>query len=105
MNVYAAVQPLFLEEEPKISSCYELAKTRNLVIVPFFIGAGMHVREDIPVLLGEPERIVKKRLQEGKASWRNPTERKGKLVWYAESVGSDPGLAEIILERVKEAAE
>ena len=104
MNLYAAVHAVFLEEEPKISSCYDLARTRNVVVVPFFIGEGMHVQEDIPVLLGEPERIVKKRLQEGKAPWRNPTERKGKLVWYAESVGSDPALAEVILERVREAA-
>ena len=104
LNCYAAVHAVFLEEEPKISSCYDLAKTKNLVVVPFFIGEGMHVQEDIPILLGEPKRIVKKRLQEGKAPWRNPTERKGKLVWYAESVGSDRALADVILERVREAA-
>jgi sirohydrochlorin cobaltochelatase len=104
LNCYAAVHAVFLEEEPKISSCYELAQTKNIVVVPFFIGEGMHVQEDIPILLGEPERIVKKRLEEGKAPWRNPTERKGKLVWYAESVGSDPALAEVILERVREGA-
>jgi sirohydrochlorin cobaltochelatase len=104
-NIYADVVAVFLEEDPKISNCYELAKTRNMVVVPFFIGQGMHVLEDIPILLGEPERIVKKRLQEGKFPWRNPTERKGKLVWYAESVGNDLALAEAILERVKEAAQ
>jgi sirohydrochlorin cobaltochelatase len=103
MNLYSAVHAVFLEEEPKISSCYDLAKTKNIVVAPFFIGEGMHVQEDIPILLGEPERIVKKRLQGGKAPWRNPTERKGKLVWYAESVGSDPALADVILERVREA--
>jgi sirohydrochlorin cobaltochelatase len=103
MNIYAAVEAVFLEEEPKISACYELARTRNIVVVPFFIGDGMHVQEDIPLLLGEPERILKKRLSEKKSSWRNPTERKGKLVWYAGSVGSDPALAEVILERVREA--
>jgi len=80
-KVYAAVEAVFLEEKPKVSRCYELAKTKNIVIVPFFIGEGMHVQEDIPILLGEVERVVKKRLQEGKAPWRNPTERKGKLVW------------------------
>jgi sirohydrochlorin cobaltochelatase len=103
LNVYAAVEAVFLEEEPKISRCYEMAKTRNIVVAPFFIGEGMHVQEDIPILLGEPERVVKKRLQEGKSPWRNPTEKKGKLVWYAESVGNDPALAEVIVERVKEA--
>jgi sirohydrochlorin cobaltochelatase len=104
LGLYAMVHAVFLEEEPKISSCYELAQTRNVVVVPFFIGEGMHVQEDIPILLGEAERVVKKRLQEGKAPWRNPTERKDKLVWYAESAGSDRALAEVILERVREAA-
>jgi sirohydrochlorin cobaltochelatase len=103
LNLYAAVHAVFLEEEPKISGCYELAQTRNIVVVPFFIGEGMHVQEDIPILLGEPERIVQKRLEEGKAPWRNPTERKDKLVWYADSAGSDPALADVILERVHEA--
>jgi len=103
-NIYGGVEAVFLEEEPKISRCYELAKTRSIVVVPFFIGEGMHVQEDIPILLGEPERVVKKRLQKGKSPWRNPTERKEKLLWYAESVGNDPRLAEVILERVKEAA-
>src|SRR5205085_292893 len=97
MQIYAAVEAVFLEEEPKISRCYELAKTKNIVVVPFFIGEGMHVQEDIPILLGEPERVVKKRLQERKSSWRSPTERKEKLVWYAQSVGNDPALAEVIL--------
>lgn len=103
MNIYAAVHAVFLEEEPRIASAYDLAQTKNIVIVPFFIGDGMHVQEDIPILLGEPERIVKKRLAEGTATWRNPTERKGKLVWYTDSVGSDPGLIDIILDRVREA--
>src|SRR5204862_6578623 len=105
MKVYAEVHAVFLEEEPKIASCYESAATKNIVVVPFFIGEGMHVQEDIPILLGEPERIVKKRLDEGKAPWRNPTEKKGKLVWYAESVGRDPAMAEVMLERARSPAE
>ena len=35
---------------------------------------------------------------------RNPTERDGKLVWYSPSVGTEPLLAEVILQRVKEAS-
>ena len=58
--------------------------------------------EDIPVLLGEPERIVKERLAAGQPAWRNPTGRDGKLVWHSPSVGSEPLLADVILERVKE---
>src|SRR6478752_6854785 len=44
LNCYAAVHAVFLEEEPKISSCYDLAKTKNVIVAPFFIGEGMHVQ-------------------------------------------------------------
>jgi len=72
--------------------------------VPFFISDGLHTQEDIPVLLGEAKRTVEQRLAAGQPTWRNPTEKNGKLVWYSPSVGSAPELAEVILERVREAA-
>lgn len=75
-----------------------------MVVVPFFISDGMHVREDIPVLLGEPERVVRQRLEKRTGTWRNPTEKQGKLVWYAQTVGTDPLVSQVILERVREAA-
>ena len=100
---YANVLAIFLEESPRIPECYSLAQTRNVVIVPFFISDGMHTREDIPVLLGEPKRVVQERLAAGRPTWRNPTERNGRLVWYASAVGTDPRVAEVILERVREA--
>jgi sirohydrochlorin cobaltochelatase len=101
---YAAVQAIFLEEEPRIGKCYELAQTKNIIVVPFFISDGMHTREDIPVLLGEPERLVKERLAGLQPTWRNPTERNDKLVWYAPAAGTAPQIADIILERVREAS-
>jgi sirohydrochlorin cobaltochelatase len=103
-GLYAGVHAVFLEEEPRIGECYHIAQTRNIVVIPFFISNGMHAREDIPVLLGEAERVVRQRLQSGRPTWRNPTERKGKLVWYAASVGSEPLIANVILELVREAA-
>jgi sirohydrochlorin cobaltochelatase len=104
LNLYAAVHTIFLDEEPRISDFHKLCSTRNAVVVPFFISDGLHVVEDIPVLLGESERIVKQRLAAGQPTWRNPTEKHGKLVWYSNSVGSEPHLADVILERVREAA-
>jgi sirohydrochlorin cobaltochelatase len=93
-----------MEEAPFIKGCHETVKTKNIVVVPFFISDGLHAVEDIPVLLGEPERIVKERLKLGQPTWRNPTERGGKLIWYSPAVGSELGIAEVILERVCEAA-
>jgi sirohydrochlorin cobaltochelatase len=104
MNLYAGVHAVFLEEAPRIAECYTIARTKNLVVVPFFISDGLHVVEDIPVLLGEPERVVKARLAAGQPTWRNPTETHGKLVWYSPSVGTETQLADVILERVREAA-
>ena len=103
-NLYAEVHAVFMEEEPRIGHCYQMAATRNLVMVPFFISDGLHSREDIPIMLGEPERLVQERLQSGQPTWRNPTERHGKLLWYTPSVGTEPCVAEVILERVREIA-
>jgi sirohydrochlorin cobaltochelatase len=103
-NAYAAVHALFLDEEPRIPACYSLAQTKNLVVVPFFISDGMHTQEDIPALLGEPPALIQKRRREGQPAWRNPTEKKGKLVWYAPAAGTAPEIADVILERVQEAA-
>ncbi len=105
LKLYAEVHAVFLEESPRIADCYQLTAARNFVLVPFFISDGLHVREDIPVLLGEPEQLVRQRLEQGQASWRNPTERHGKRVWYSASVGSEPRIADVILERVREAQE
>ena len=103
-NLYAGVHDIFMEESPRIADCYALAATKNIVVVPFFISDGLHAVEDIPVLLGEPERLVKERLAAGQPTWRNPTEKNGKRVWYSPAVGTEPLMADVILERVREAA-
>lgn len=102
LNAYAEVGAVFMEEEPFIKGCWQNVKTKNIIVVPFFISDGLHAVEDIPVLLGEPERIVKERHAAGQPTWRNPSEREGKRVWYSPSVGTEPLLAEVILERVRE---
>lgn len=103
-KIYADVHAIFLEESPRISDCYALTQTKNIVIVPFFISDGLHTQEDIPVSLGEAKRIIEQRIAAGQPSWRNPTEKNGKLVWYSFAVGSAPEIADVILERVREAA-
>ena len=103
-GIYAGVHGIFLEESPRIPECYSLAQTKNLVIVPFFVSDGLHTQEDIPVLLGETKKNIVQRMTAGQPVWRNPTERNGKLVWFSAAVGTDAGMAEVILERVAEAA-
>jgi sirohydrochlorin cobaltochelatase len=102
---YADVKAVFMEEEPLIEKCYELAVTKNIIMVPFFISDGLHSNEDIPVMLGETEKRVRNRLANGQPTWVNPTERRGKRLWYSASIGTEPFIVEVILERVREATE
>jgi len=103
-NIYSAVHAVFMEESPRIADAYNLTQTRNMVVVPFFISDGLHTQEDIPVLLGEPERIVKERHATGQSTWRNPTEKHGKRLWYAPAIGTESHISDVILERVSELA-
>jgi sirohydrochlorin cobaltochelatase len=103
-GIYADVHAIYLEEMPRIADCYSLARTKNLVVVPFFISDGLHTQEDIPLLLGETKKNIGERLAAGQPVWRNPMERNGKLVWYSAAVGTEPGIADVILERVREAS-
>lgn len=102
-NIYAEVHPVFMEEEPRIQDCYAMARAKNIVMVPFFISDGLHSYEDIPVMLGEAKTTVQARLKSGQGTWRNPTEKNGKRLWYAPSIGNEPSMADVILERVREA--
>lgn len=104
LEVFGEVHGVFLEEEPRVEACWSLSRCRNLVLVPFFLSDGLHTQEDIPVMLGEPESRVAERIRRGQPPWRNPTEREGRRLWLASSVGLEPRLAEVILERVREAA-
>ena len=103
-GLFAEVSSAFLEEEPRIADISRFVKAPRIVVVPFFMSDGLHVCEDIPVLLGESAEVVQSRLHAGQWPWRNPTERNGKTIFYTPGVGSEPGIADIILERASAAA-
>ncbi|MCL5097055.1 MAG: cobalamin biosynthesis protein CbiX [Candidatus Omnitrophica bacterium] len=96
LGQYGEAHAVFLEEEPRIGDCWGMSRCPNLVVVPFFISDGLHVRQDIPALLmgkvPEPHRFT----------WRNPIIRDGQRLWLTSSVGTDPLIAGVILERVAE---
>lgn len=102
-GVYAEVHAVFMEEDPRVGDCWRMAQVKHLVMVPFFISDGLHSYEDIPVMLGEPERVVQQRFKAGQPTWRNPTEKHGRRLWYSASIGNEPRIADVILERVREA--
>ena len=73
----------------------------NLVRAP---GDQHASHQGIPVMLGESPAAVQERLRRGEPTWRNPSEKRGKRVWYAPSIGNEPLIADVILERVNELA-
>jgi sirohydrochlorin cobaltochelatase len=104
LHRYASVEAVFLEEEPRIARIPQLTPRTSIVVVPFFMSDGLHCQEDLPVLLGEPPEAVRAALASGRSTWHNPTSRGGKTLWLAPPAGTAPGVADVILDRVREAA-
>jgi len=110
---YAAVLNVYMEEPPLVSDWKKLTKTRNVVVVPFFISDGLHSYEDIPVLLGIVVAAGGERGQPGSPPpatkcgeifRRNPHRLDGRSLFYAPSIGTDSGFADLIIEQANLAA-
>jgi sirohydrochlorin cobaltochelatase len=101
LGKYAAVLNVYMEEPPLVSDWRKLTKTSNLVVVPFFISDGLHSYEDIPVLLGitQERSTTTSRAARGEVFRRNPYEIDGRALFYAPSIGTDSGFADIIIEQ------
>jgi sirohydrochlorin cobaltochelatase len=114
LRKYAAVLNVYMEESPLVSDWRKLTKTQNVMVVPFFISDGLHSYEDIPRLLGiaskrstrlrSPERPTARqatasRAVRGEVLQRNPHKIEGRSLFYAPSIGTDPGFADIIVEQ------
>jgi sirohydrochlorin cobaltochelatase len=114
LGKYAAVLNVYMEEPPLVSDWKKLTTTPNAVVVPFFISDGLHSYEDIPVLLGitkerstrlrSPERPTARQATtlpaaRGEVFRRNPYKIDGRSLFYAPSIGTDPGFADIIIEQ------
>jgi len=115
LGKYAAVLNVYMEEAPLVSDWRKLTETPNVVVVPFFISDGLHSYEDIPRLLGIKERRLPNRRREpnGRLGSRpslkeifrqNPYAIDGRNLFYAPSIGTDPGVVDIIIEQANAAA-
>jgi sirohydrochlorin cobaltochelatase len=130
LGKYAAVLNVYMEEPPLVSDWRKLTETPNVVVVPFFISDGLHSYEDIPKLLGivschlersEAESKDPAELPMGSSTGsldsarddglaygreifrRNPYKLEGRSLFYAPSIGTDPGFADIIIEQANAA--
>jgi sirohydrochlorin cobaltochelatase len=130
LGKYAAVLNVYMEEAPLVADWRKLTETPNVIAVPFFISDGLHSYEDIPRLLGIKERrLPSRRSKEGRSPDRpggleaaapcgrlgsrpslkeifrqNPYAIDGRNLFYAPSIGTDPGIADIIIEQANAAA-
>ena len=109
LGKYSAVLNVYMEEPPLVSEWRKLTKTRNVVVVPFFISDGLHSYEDIPVLLGivgaagggcgQPGSALPATAAPGEIFRHNPYRVDNRSIFYAPSIGTDAGFADIILEQ------
>ena len=100
LGKYAAVLNVYMEESPLVSDWRKLAKTHNVVVVPFFISDGLHSYEDIPILLGIANGSSRTHSGAGGEVFRsNPYKIDDRSLFYAPSIGTDPGFADIIIEQ------
>ena len=111
LGKYATVLNVYMEEPPLVSDWRKLTKTRNVVVVPFFISDGLHSYEDIPGLLGivVAAGVDRPAVAGGSAPpatgargeifRNNPYKIDNRSLFYAPSIGTDPGFADIILEQ------
>ena len=93
LDRYGSVLNVYMEEAPLVSEWARLTNTANIVVVPFFISDGLHSYEDIPVLLGIDGKTEK-------SFGINPHQLQGRALYYASAIGTDPRIADIILEQV-----
>jgi len=101
LGKYATVLNVYMEEAPLVSDWRKLTKTQNVVVVPFFISDGLHSYEDIPQLIGiaSGRSTPASHAARGEIFRRNPYRIDGRSLFYAPSIGTDPGFADIIIEQ------
>ena len=109
LGKYSAVLNVYMEEPPLVSEWRKLTKTRNVIVVPFFISDGLHSYEDIPVLLGivgaagggcgQPGSALPATAAPGEIFRHNPYRVDNRSIFYAPSIGTDAGFADIIIEQ------
>jgi sirohydrochlorin cobaltochelatase len=131
LGKYAAVLNVYMEEAPLASDWRQLTETPTVVVVPFFISDGLHSYEDIPRLLGitdvhsersgakskDPAELPQSsitgsldfarddvRTNKRSVFRTKPYKIDNRKLFYASSIGTDPGFADIIIEQANAAA-
>ncbi|MCX8510377.1 MAG: cobalamin biosynthesis protein CbiX, partial [Chthoniobacteraceae bacterium] len=99
MHIYGEVFNTYMEEAPLVSEWDTCTNRPNVVVVPFFIADGLHSYQDIPVLLGI-EQDTGLAASQRDIFRQNPYHLRGKTLYYASAIGTEPLFAELILDQV-----
>ncbi len=99
MNLYGEVLAAYMEEPPLVAEWDTLARRPHVLVLPFFIADGLHSYIDIPVLLGIEEEGQPAASQR-EVFRRNPYAIRGRQLYYASAIGTEPMLADVILDQV-----
>ena len=95
LDRFDEVQALFMDEDPEVDDVTDFFESEDVVVVPLFIADGYHTQEDIPEDMGLTE--------DYRTGWDTPTEVDGHRIWYAGAVGTEPLMADVVLERAADA--
>jgi sirohydrochlorin cobaltochelatase len=100
MDLYGEVLAAYMEEPPLVAEWDALTRCPNVLVVPFFIADGLHSYIDIPVLLGIEEEGQPAASQRG-IFRRNPHHARGRTLYYASAIGTEPTMADVILDQIE----
>ncbi|SDF85964.1 CbiX/SirB N-terminal domain-containing protein [Halorientalis regularis] len=89
------VKALYMDEDPEVDDVTDFFDSEDVVVVPLFIADGYHTQEDIPEDMGLTDDYRK--------GWDTPAEVDGHRIWYSGAVGTEPLLADVVLERAADA--
>jgi sirohydrochlorin cobaltochelatase len=96
---FAEVVDAYMEEAPLVAGWDTMVSSPNVIVVPFFIADGLHSFQDIPVLLGIEEEITAAASQLSVFK-QNPHDLRGRKLYYSSAIGTEPMLADVILDQV-----
>ena len=97
---FAEVLDAYMEEAPLIAEWDTLTTAPNVIVVPFFIADGLHSFQDIPVLLGIEDEITAA-ASEMSVFKQNPHPLRQRQLYYSSAIGTEPMLADVILDQVE----
>ena len=95
MGRFDEVQALFMDEDPEVDNVTDHFDAPDIVVVPLFVADGYHTQEDIPEDMGLTD--------DYRTGYAVPESVDGHDIWYAGAVGTEPLLADVVLERAAQA--